>query len=396
MRNLKFDHDYDHDQNPGIGRMERKRLSRFKLKVFLALSALSAPISSLEKDSRNRGPSRLLSCLIMVLAGLAVQTPVRAELLTDAGAFAWSSAGVRPLGMGGAFTAMADDANSVFSNPAGAALSPTRQMFYTQADLFNLKIVKQQQAAAVLPSTPKFPAAVGLGFSSLRVDFDPDSWTETVLAMAFARKVLPFKEDSNLVVKKSVRVYAGLTGKYLSVNSNFAPATEISQSSVVTVSVDGGKAKGYSVDAGFLVTSGERWRAGLAILDAVSLITWDTKTTESLARRLRLGVAGSPLKGLTVSAEPELSKQSGKMAVDRASGGLELRLNELIPKGIRLGKVSDISLRGGISRDLGDNAGGEMGGGLSIFFKNFSLDYALVSRQGVLGLTHRWGFGTSL
>ncbi len=55
---------------------------------------------------------RSLSCLLLITINLSASYA------------ALETYGARPMGMGGAFTAVADDANAPYWNPAGLALNP--------------------------------------------------------------------------------------------------------------------------------------------------------------------------------------------------------------------------------------------------------------------------------
>ncbi len=69
---------------------------------------------------------RWLGAVALVAAGLSV---VRAEtVFGDAGDYLRQGAGARPLGMGGAFTAVADDASAEYWNPAGLAFLDEYQL----------------------------------------------------------------------------------------------------------------------------------------------------------------------------------------------------------------------------------------------------------------------------
>jgi len=66
--------------------------------------------------------------LIFFAASSAVQPQVNLRI------------GARPLGMGEAFTAIADDANAVFWNPAGLPLLLQGEVNFMRTDLYNTGI----------------------------------------------------------------------------------------------------------------------------------------------------------------------------------------------------------------------------------------------------------------
>jgi len=338
-----------------------------------------------------------LKFVTAILLGLLLcGNPLRAAITTDAGVFSWVGAGVRPLGMGGAFTAVADDLNAVFTNPAGIAGLKSREIGYSQADLFNLKIARQQQVVLVYPRIGPVPVSLGVGLNYLRIKFDPDTWTETAWVFTIGKQILPFEghktaEEEEVVTAKGLTIDFGMSLKLLKINSTFSSSSVAG----VTLAVDNAEASGQSFDAGVLVHAGDRLAFGLALLDAVSFLKWETGLTERLAKRIRVGVAGRPLRGVLVSLEPEMTKQSGAWSVGRASAGIEIWGDSLLKNGLGIRHIRDVGLRAGISRDLQDNQGSEIGGGLSVRAMKFDVEYALISRQGTsFGLTHRWGFST--
>ena len=59
---------------------------------------------------------------------------------SERGAFPALGVGARALSMGGAFVALADDADATYWNPAGLAQLQSRQLSSTQSDLLGLGI----------------------------------------------------------------------------------------------------------------------------------------------------------------------------------------------------------------------------------------------------------------
>lgn len=345
-------------------------------------------------------PRRLMAknylSIFVLLSGLMSSVYLHAGVTTDAGAFSWVGAGVRPMGMGGAFTAVSDDINAVFTNPAGIAGIKTREIGYTQADLFNLKIARQQQVVLVYPRLGPVPVSLGVGLNYLRINFDPDSWAETEWVFTLGKQIVPFEglkdaEEEEIVTAPGLRVEMGMSFKLLKINSNFSANTF----GGVTVAVDDAEATGQSFDAGVLIHAGDRVTVGLALLDIVSYLKWETGLTERLAKRIRVGGAIRPLRGILISFEPEMTEQSGSWYVGRASAGIEIWGSGLLKNGLGIPHIKDVGIRAGVSRDLKDNLGSDIGGGLSIRASKFDIEYALISKQGAaLGLTHRWGFST--
>src|ERR1035437_10950614 len=73
---------------------------------------------------------RFVPCLVFLIALLAPAASLFAAFLDDG----W---GARPIGMGGAFTAIADDSNAPMYNPAGIVQVQWHEMSAMYAQLFS-------------------------------------------------------------------------------------------------------------------------------------------------------------------------------------------------------------------------------------------------------------------
>jgi len=98
--------------------------------------------------------------------------------------------GARPLGMGGVFTSIADDANAVFWNAAGLPGLQRIEASGTHAKPWNAQIISQQ-AILVFPFTGKFALGLGLNNISLGKDEQLD-FHQTVFNGALGYQLCPF------------------------------------------------------------------------------------------------------------------------------------------------------------------------------------------------------------
>src|SRR5580765_1095305 len=85
----------------------------------------------------------LAACLSVLVAAPAGATKYAAEFLKIA-------VGARAVGMGGAFSAVADDATSPFWNPAGMVYLPYKEAFLQHAEQFG-SLVNHNFGSAVFP-----------------------------------------------------------------------------------------------------------------------------------------------------------------------------------------------------------------------------------------------------
>ncbi len=107
--------------------------------------------------------------LPLVLACLLAASTVHATKY--AGEFLKTPVGARAIGMGGAFTAVADDATAQWWNPAGMVYLPYREVLPQHAEKFG-RLVNHDYLGLVLPldRTPGKETALGVSLLRLAVD----------------------------------------------------------------------------------------------------------------------------------------------------------------------------------------------------------------------------------
>lgn len=93
--------------------------------------------------------------------------------------------GARPLGMGGAFVAVADDANAVMHNPAGLGYMTTPKGSFTHVRMFS-GVVNYNYAGIVLP----LGNAGSLGASFSMISEESDIYQERSIALSYSRKII--------------------------------------------------------------------------------------------------------------------------------------------------------------------------------------------------------------
>jgi hypothetical protein len=108
--------------------------------------------------------------VLLAMAGLAVAV-VPAGATKYAGEFMKIPVGARAVGMGGAFTAVADDATSPFWNPRGMVYLPYKEAFLEHNEQFG-SLVNHNFGSAVWPMKSGEERARALGFSATWVGID--------------------------------------------------------------------------------------------------------------------------------------------------------------------------------------------------------------------------------
>ena len=183
--------------------------------------------------------------------------------------------GARALGMGSAFTAVADNADAPYWNPAGLAtvkkneITTMQTKLSTDADHYYISYVRPAFGGTLGISWIQ----VGMGtITQTSTEVDPNnevidlgifSYFSNAYMLSYGREV-------------SDRLSVGLTAKYLTSNM---------------FQISGGQASGYTVTPGLLMKFPNNWRLGLKIDELINSQQWGTGTVEQVPPKLRLGLA---------------------------------------------------------------------------------------------------------
>ncbi len=247
--------------------------------------------------------------------------------------------GARPVGMGGAYTALANDVNAILWNPAGLSGIPKREIGLSYLELYGL--VGYSFVAFAQPFAP-----IGTVAGSLSGSNDRDgNYQEIVLSIATARQVKP-----NFAL--------GFNLKYLSSTTHMG-------------NIKVGSGTGIAFDFGLRYDIwDERLSFGISLPNFLSYLAYNREElknapassySETLSIEHRLGLAlklDSFHKGLSNSS------CSLELANGCLSFGMEKRFRDAA---IRAGYRFSNGLANGITFGLGYKIGG------------FSLDYAYAS-----------------
>jgi hypothetical protein len=262
--------------------------------------------------------------------------------------------GAREAAMAGAFTAIADDASSVFSNPAGAALAPRHELALSHAEW--LQGLKAENLAYVHALDAGRTVGAGLtmlrsgsmqGYDSAGGETASFSSNEGAASFAYAQ---------------------GLGGGFHA----GAAAKGIWQR------VAGEQATAWALDAG-LVKTWEEFRLGIAVQNLGTKLKLYSEAF-SLPTAFRAGGAWRVKDRAWVSLEAAQSREGGLAAALGVEG--ELRLTE----------TEAILPRFGYRSGRSEGAGIGVTAGLGLRVRVFQVDYAF-SPYGDLGNTHRLSFG---
>ena len=263
--------------------------------------------------------------------------------------------GTRPLSMGGAFTAVADDANTITWNPAGLPGLRRTEFTTTYADLYAMGI-SQSYMGFVRP----FSDRVALGFDWSNIGFDDTELLYAENKMNLAIGIQPHR-----------KVSFGFTFKYL----------------MRDMQLDGtsyGKSSGMGYDAGLLIQLLKNLRLGVGLYDlGGTQVAYKDKTTETiLGQAFKLGISYMPIDGLILAADYG----------DRFHFGAEYILASRFYTTVKHKKNmpgTQISFRAGMQQDVsGDEKILVPSAGISLKFKSIIVEYGFESHP-YLDPTHR-------
>jgi len=263
--------------------------------------------------------------------------------------------GARGLGMGGAYTALADDANALYWNPAGLSKLGKREFTASHAEMFEST---RLDFLAYAHPTSQGTFAAGLTYLSQGKIDGRDSLgrqtagydaSDTALSLGYARKL----EIADL----------GATFKYL--------RSHIGSSEAQGVAADIGAKRAF-----------DRVSIGAALRNLGPGLKFQDQRND-LPLRLAVGAAYKFAGGHTAAAE--LVNGPRGAGTDGSFGGEFQAVKNLY---MRAGYTTQTAITGG----TGFNAARGLTLGLGLRNEKWCLDYAVLP-SGELGRSHRFSFG---
>lgn len=233
--------------------------------------------------------------------------------------------GARPMGMGGAFTALANDANAALWNPAGLATlpGPSLSFFYTR----QLNLIPYMFAAyAIKPEEKRF------AHSEIVIVSGDDALRETSLLVAAAYDLTP-------------KLHVGGTLSYR--NANFGDNSNGGPGRIT------GSAIGLGLDLGVLFRVQKQVNIGMAVKNFLNVVAWNSTASGSYNQgsplRLVGGLAFMPSPALAIALDWEKSLHSDTS--DRFHFGLERQFYQIVS--LRAGVFQSLAVLSDINYSLG-------------------------------------------
>jgi hypothetical protein len=223
--------------------------------------------------------------------------------------------GARALGMGGAFTAVADNCDAPYWNPAGLSQTKDYQLTTMQTKLST--DADHYYVSYVMPLLYG-----GLGISWVQVGMGSITQTSgTTDAFNDVETLGIFSYYSNAYLlsygqKITEDLSFGITAKYL---TSDMPGL---------VSIEGGSAYGYSITPGILYKPMPELSIGLKIDELINSQKWGTDTEEIVPSKYRLGISYlMPLYDIQLLLSGDMSQINKEGYVAEAGLGAELKAN---------------------------------------------------------------------
>lgn len=266
--------------------------------------------------------------------------------------------GARAAAMGGAYSAISEEASAVYWNPAGLIQIPKLSAIFMRAQYLD-KISYQYAAYAHRLSYDSVIAGsimlTDIG-SITETDISGNTLgsftpSDQVYTLSYSKAILEFSD-------KDIDVSIGVSAKYL-------------KSKIVN------SAKAYAADVGVMTYnfSDIPYRLGVTATNMGGGLSYD-RESNPIPLTFKLGAAVNPFRNLLVATDVVMPKQNSPSV--RLGAELATTPNELTRLCVRAGLDT---------QRLRDDIGGfSMGVGATMHF--FSLDYAFVP-MGELGSTHR-------
>ncbi len=333
-----------------------------------------------------------------------LSTPAQAIGTKYSADFMSKGTGARPLALGGAFTAVSDDADAIFFNPGALAGIAGSGMSLMHSERFGGLV--QVDHAAYHRAIELYGRQASIGISVLRVGVDNIKFTGSPEDHGWvpddeddefsAEDIDQLDIDPSLFRTVSDQEWA-ILGVYSSRLGDWSLGGTVK---VVYQSVGEFNSFGFGLDAGLLTPS--FWggmRAGLKIQDITgTYIAWSTGVSEFVAPSLRPGIAyhkdlGDLNAKLLLAADFEIRFENYREAATFHAGSASLDPHI----GMELWLVDAAAIRLGLDGETWTAGGGlRLSGQRGIlpweFLSNLSLDYGFGNHEDLDG-SHRVGLG---
>lgn len=293
-----------------------------------------------------------------VLCWTLMVVPAQAQKLSNIPAsFVDIGFGARPVGMGGAYTGLADDEHSVYWNPAGLARITRYMSSFTHTN--QLRLIEYNYVALASP----LPGA-DHGVGATIIASGDEAMRELSVHLAYAYALGPVSAGVSLKYRNATFGNNMFNDDHYII---FEP-DEISQGRMNQISGDG---SGFGLDVGLMYRVHDRATFGVVLRDAMAPFTWNSANQnpdrpakgsydEGMPMELVFGSAFHARRNLIVTTDyrPSLHKDTDDivhigaemkfMNIVAIRGGTEQRINTLRDEKFALGFGLQVPVINGI------------------------------------------------
>ncbi len=218
------------------------------------------------------------SKLFFVLITISIGSPLFSQGLSNIpGAFSEAGFGVRPSGMGQAFTAISDDGNAFLTNPAGMLLG--RRSAFTANYAKLLGLVPSGYFGLLQPLNKWYSMGGGFAFVG------DEALMENLLGVSFAFTLPNLPIGKGEIYFDQMAFGVNFKGRWTSFGNN-----EDGGENQVT-----GSGQGYGIDLGYILLIDKSLSIGVMLRDLINDFQWDSsvsgKYSEPIPTTLRVGGA---------------------------------------------------------------------------------------------------------
>lgn len=328
---------------------------------------------------------KILLLLVFVFTAVFVSYAADSDLL--GGSFSDDGIAARPAGLAGAYTAIADDGNAAWWNPAGIGLLDKRKSFsFTYVpDVYHLDTTGGNITRMLVTygqgDTGGY-GGLGASVSYLNVNMGADypddadyKWSEYVVSVSWGMEIEQFL---GMVKYKYPKIALGINAKYLGVSTD--------------LTIGGAKtgASGFGADVGLILAIKNNFSVGIMAKNIYTQVSWTGGSTERMPYSLNAGAYYGITPDFLIAAEIKSSESgSGAPVIEQYCAAAEYI--------VRFGKgssVQSVSIRSGMAIDINNDIY-TVPVGASLGMENFSVDFVyqfylksfLASDMYRLGLT---------
>jgi len=353
--------------------------------------------------SRRTGACRrcLLALLLTATVALLLASAPAHAIDKYAAEFLNIGVGARALGMGGAFTALADDPTAVYWNPAGLVFARGPQIWAEHAEQFGDLVNHDFIAFSRSLEQANSDELQGLGLGLIRSAVDEiristippdelvagqhfvdengdDKWNPGERLIFDGIDAIPYEIDS-VSEMAFLLSYARSLGRTLALGGTVK---------IIRQSLTDNSSFGIGADLGAIYMPSNSLSASLRVANATTtFLSWDSGNREVVAPSVTLGLqytrAFEPLRGVvTVAGDMDMSFDNRKTASAVSYG--ETVLGSDFHAGLEYWYERVVALRLGATTNA-------LTGGAGFRYQSFGIDYAFLGDHPDLDSTHRIG-----